>query len=95
MEAPKLDTTMNSSENFGSIVEPKRMIAVEEDKTPVDFRAARDLLVQRGRKNDNAIGVQHKVQNKKTKHEEMEMERKRAADIIPKRPFNEMLCDLP
>jgi hypothetical protein len=96
MEAPKLDTTMNSSENFGSIVEPKRMIAVEEDKTPVDFRAARDLLVQRGRQNDNRIEVQRKLlQDKKTKYEEMDKERKRAADSIAMTPFDEMQCDSP
>jgi hypothetical protein len=67
---PKLDTTMNFSENFGSIVEPKRTIAVEEDRTPVDFRAARDLLVQRGLKNGNRIKVQHQVEFKKTKYQE-------------------------
>ncbi|KAL3944331.1 MAG: hypothetical protein SGBAC_001578 [Bacillariaceae sp.] len=41
--------------NGGSIVEPikqpTRQVVVEEDRTPVDFRAAREFLVQTARKN--------------------------------------------
>ena len=43
--------------NNGSIVEPTknpiRQVAVEEDRTPVNFRAARELLVQRTRQNSH------------------------------------------
>lgn len=94
-EMPRMDRTNDSTENrfncSGSIVEPKRILAVEEDKTSVDFRAARELLVQRGRKNAKRIEVVNKVYFKKTKFEDT----KSATEIIPNRPPGVMPSDVP
>ena len=89
-------TSMNEEvQTKGSIVEPCDH-RVEEDTTPVDFRAARDLLVQRGRQNGNKMEVMNKVYFKKSKFEEIERERKqKTEDIALKRPFDEMLGGLP
>jgi hypothetical protein len=87
---------INHSENTSSIVELKKYDVVEEDNTPVDFRAARELLVQRSRKNGNQVEVRNKVNFKMSKFEEIERERKRTTeDIALKRPFDEMLGGLP
>lgn len=57
------------------VVEPNDR--VEEDKTPVDFRAARELLIRRGRNNGNDMRVVNKVYMKKNKFERMEKEIRR------------------
>ena len=50
---------------------------VGEDRTPLDFCAARDLIVQRSKKNGNRVYVKNKVYCKKEKFERMERENKR------------------
>ena len=70
-----ITTLEGETEKKGSIVEPKHHI-LDEDTTSVDFRAARDLLVQRVSKNGK-----------------MEMEKER--ENVLKRPFDEMISELP
>jgi len=50
---------------------------VDEDATPVDFRNARNFLIQRSRKNGHNAQVVNKVFMKKNKFEKMEQEMRR------------------
>eukprot|EP00980_Cylindrotheca_fusiformis_P001512 scaffold346_cov116-Cylindrotheca_fusiformis.AAC.26 len=81
------DAAVSTVGNSGSLAEPKKTIQVEEDKTPVDFRAARDLLVQRGRKNGNNVELQNKRNFKMPKCEETEFEGKHTTNDISKEVY--------
>ena len=62
----------------GSVVEPTdERPSFEEDQTPVDFRIARQALIQRGKQNGHAMQVVNKVYMKKTKYENIEREHRR------------------
>jgi hypothetical protein len=50
---------------------------VDEDTAPVDFRAAREALVQRSKKNGNRVDVVNKVYLRKKKFEKIEEEKRR------------------
>ena len=52
-------------------------VEIEEDNTPVDFRAARDALVQRSKKNGHDTQVVNKVYLRKKKFEKLEDESRR------------------
>lgn len=54
---------------------------VEEDKTEVDFRTARQALIQRGKQNGHQMQVVNKVFMKKAKFEKLEMEQRRRSGI--------------
>ena len=54
-------------------------VQVEEDKTPVDFRAARDLLIQRSKNNGNELKLASKVQSRANKFEKISKDTKRRA----------------
>jgi hypothetical protein len=74
-DKPPAGSIVEPAQNNSSVVELAPY--VEEDKTPFDFRAARDSLVQRSRKNGNAVQVVNKVYLKKNKFENIEKENKR------------------
>jgi len=59
--------------------DPKESIfrPLEEDKTPVDFRSAREALVQRSKKNGHNAQVVNKVLLRKKKFEKLEDESRR------------------
>jgi hypothetical protein len=63
----------------GSTVEPGSECnhSVEKDQTPVDFKAARQALIQRGKQNGHPMQVVNKVYMKKTRFEKLEMEQQR------------------
>jgi hypothetical protein len=50
---------------------------IEEDVTPVDFRAARDVLVQRSKQNGHKVQVVNKVYLRAKKYEKMEEDGRR------------------
>ena len=50
---------------------------VEEDRTPVDFRSARQALIERSKKNGNQVNVFNKVTRRKEKFEMLEKMNKR------------------
>ena len=58
-------------------LERSEKIVVEEDNSPVDFRAARDALVQRSNRNGHDTEVVHKVFLRKKKFEKLEEESRR------------------
>ena len=64
-----------------SVFRPKKVVhtadSVEEDSTPVDFRAAREALVQRGKKNGHNTQVVNKVFLRKQKFEKLEEDSRR------------------
>jgi hypothetical protein len=53
---------------------------VEEDKTSVDFKAARELLINRSKQNGNPLSVVSKVQRRKQIFERFEKEHKRRSE---------------
>ena len=53
------------------------VVQVEEDKTPVDFRAARELLIQRSKQNGNEVKLVSKVQTRANKFEKISKDTKR------------------
>jgi len=59
-----------------SVFRPKKIVQIaesaEEDSTPMDFRAAREALVQRSKKNGHNTQVVNKVFLRKKKFEDME-----------------------
>lgn len=55
------------------------VVQVEEDKTPVDFRAARELLIQRSKQNGNEVKLVSKVQTRANKFEKISKDTKRRA----------------
>lgn len=67
-----LETTENREEQMVAAPTP-----VEEDATPVDFRAARQALIQRGKQNGHKMQVANKVFLKKSKFEKLEKEQRR------------------
>ena len=69
-----------STSKQGSAVE--LTYQVEEDTTPVDFQAARRLLVERGRNNGNDVHVLNKVHLRKNKFEQIEKEMKRRSNAF-------------
>jgi hypothetical protein len=52
-------------------------LQIEEDTTPVDFRAARDALVERSKMNGHKVQVVNKVYLRKKKYEKLEQEARR------------------
>ena len=54
-------------------------VPLEEDTTPVDFRAARQLLIQRSKDNGNELKIASKVQRKASKFEQINKDTKRRA----------------
>jgi hypothetical protein len=71
----------NNTYNKETVFRPKKVVqiadSVEEDNTPVDFRAAREALVQRGKKNGHNTQVVNKVYLRKQKFEKLEEESRR------------------
>jgi hypothetical protein len=55
--------------------------SVVEDDAPVDFRAARAALVQRGKKNGHEMQVVNKVYLRKKKYEKIEEENRRKSSV--------------
>ena len=55
---------------------------VEEDNAPVDFRAARELLIQRSKDNGNELKVASKVQRRTDKFERITQESKRRSSAM-------------
>lgn len=83
-ELPVRDLTLEERTgppDVGSVVEPtptsEVSFQVEEDRTPVDFRAAREALIQRSKQNGQKMQVVNKVYLKKTKFEKIEKEHRR------------------
>jgi hypothetical protein len=56
--------------------------SVEQDSTPVDFRLARELLVQRSKVNGNAVDVLSAVKRRKAKFEMLEKEARRKSAAL-------------
>jgi hypothetical protein len=65
-----------STDNQTSVPDSK-VSFVDEDTAPVDFRAAREALVQRSKKNGNRVDVVNKVYLRKKKFEKIEEENRR------------------
>jgi hypothetical protein len=82
---PPPGSTVEPRQRPGSIVKPVQNASlvvelapnVEEDKTPVDFRAARQAVLQRGKTNGHQMQVINKVYLKKSKFEKIVKEHKR------------------
>jgi len=72
------------SANTANMNERERPSAaqVEEDKTPVDFRAARNLLIQRSKQNGNELKLVSKVQSRANKFERITKESKRRSSAM-------------
>ena len=58
------------------------VVVVEEDTTPVDFRAARQILIQRSKDNGNEVKLASKVQRKANKFEQINKDTKRRSSAM-------------
>lgn len=56
-------------------------VPLDEDTTPVDFGAARQLLIQRSKANGNAVAVASKVQRRASKFERIAKDEKRRMSV--------------
>lgn len=76
---PQVDSAIEPMESAQHETSERRFCdpRVEEDTTPVDFRAARQALIQRSKQNGHKMQVLNKVLLKKSKFERIEREHRR------------------